>query len=142
MRSCLILKLINSVAREVIELLALFERVYPNLPGRHTVNTCLTQVKNVSRVQIGKYTHLCSPYKYIDINSRTKIVIQQFQQLQQFLNIGLTKLDQNKKFNSFNNQTWLISLSFSTQRQLSFSPSLPLLFTSSLLLLFPSSLFP
>ena len=34
---------------------------------------------------------------------------------------GLTKLDQNKKFNKFNNQTGLISSSFNTQRQSNFS---------------------
>ena len=51
MQSSSILKLRkNSVARKVIESLTLFERVYPNLPGRHTVNTCITQVKNISRV--------------------------------------------------------------------------------------------
>ena len=136
MQSSSILKLRKSVARKVIESLALFERVFLNLPGRHTMNTCLTQVKNISRVQIGKYTHLCSIYIYI--SSTTKIFFQQFQQLQQFSKSGLTKLNQNRKFNSFSNQTWLISSSFNTQRQSSF---LLLSLTSSFLLLFPSSLF-
>ena len=44
------LKLRNSVARKGNEVLTLFERAYLNLPGRYTVNTCLTQVKNFSRV--------------------------------------------------------------------------------------------
>ena len=60
------------------------------------------------------------------INSTTKIIIaiQQIQQFQQFSRLGLTKLKQSKKFNSLNNQTWLIGISFSTQRQSSFSPFL------------------
>ena len=39
------LKLRNSVARKVIEVLTLFERAHSKLPGRHTVNKCLAQVK-------------------------------------------------------------------------------------------------
>ena len=63
---------------------------------------------------------------YLYINSTNKIFIanQQLQQFQQFSRPGLTKLNQNKKFYSLNNQIWLIGISFSTQRQSSFSPSL------------------
>ena len=55
--------------------------------------------------------------------------------MQQFSKSGLTKLDQNKKFNKFNNQTWLIGSSFYTQRQssiFSFSSFLVHVFTCHL----------